>query len=259
MQDLRVSLIQTNLVWQDAQANMNHIRQLLEPLVGKTDLIVLPEMFNSGFSMQPELIAETVDGETVQWLRKQAERTGAAICGSIAVRLAQGFANRMLFVTPDGTVQHYDKRHLFRMGDEHQHYVEGKERRIVEYRGWRILLQVCYDLRFPVWSRNCNDYDLVAYVANWPGSRRGPWRTLLQARALENQCYCVGVNRIGEDGNGLAYTGDSLLVDYLGELKIDSAPETAFVTTATLAAEPLLAFREKFPAWRDRDHFQLEL
>lgn len=258
MQDLKVSLIQTSLVWQDASANMTKLEGLFEPLAGKTDLIVLPEMFNSGFSMQPELVAEPVDGPTVTWLKHQAAKTGAAICGSIAVTVTEGFANRMFFVTPDGAVQFYDKRHLFRMGNEHEHYVEGRERIVIDYLGWRILPQVCYDLRFPVWSRNRNDYDLAIYVANWPAARRKPWRILLQARALENQCYCVGVNCIGEDGNGLTYTGDSLLVDYLGELKIDNEPKSEFVATQTLAAVPLFSFREKFPAWRDSDNFWLD-
>lgn len=257
MQNLRVTLIQSDLEWQDAEKNLENLGEKIASLKGTTDLIVLPEMFNSGFSMQPERVAEKEGGITCQWLQDQAAASGAAICGSLAIETEQGFANRLMFVTPDGQQRFYDKRHLFRMGNEHEHYTQGHERLVFEYKGWRILPQICYDLRFPVWSRNRNDYDLVVYVANWPAPRRKAWRTLLHARAIENQCYCVGVNRVGSDGNGLDYSGDSLLVDYLGEPVIDHAVDKVFVETAQLNGEALNAFREKFPAWRDADQFQI--
>ncbi|MGB0734025.1 MAG: amidohydrolase [Pontibacterium sp.] len=259
MQDLKVTLVQADLVWQNAQANLAKFDALLSSLAGKTDLIVLPEMFNSGFSMQPELTSEPENGPTTEWLKAQAAKLGAAICGSIACNTGEGYSNRLLFVCPDGTAHHYDKRHLFRMGKEHEHYLPGQVRTVIEYKGWRILPQICYDLRFPVWSRNHNDYDVVLYVANWPAPRRNPWRTLLQARAIENQCYAIGVNRVGEDGNGLAYSGDSLLVDYLGDIQVDYAPSQAFIETAQLDATKLQAFREKFPAWMDADQFTVQV
>lgn len=258
MQDLKVSLVQTDLCWQNSVDNCAHLEGLMASLSGKTDLIVLPEMFNSGFSMEPSLIAETENGPTFEWLRLQVKKLGAAICGSLAIKTEKGYANRFIFMTPSGEYHHYDKRHLFRMGNEHEAYVSGEQRLVVEYKGWRILPQICYDLRFPVWSRNRNDYDLVIYVANWPAPRRNAWRTLLQARAIENQCYCIGVNRVGSDGNGLSYSGDSLLVDYLGELRIDHQPEKAFVESAKLSASALSGYKETFPVWLDADPFSLK-
>ena len=259
MQDLRVTLIQCELHWHDAPANRAQFEQLFAGLKGNTDLIILPEMFTTGFTMEPETLAEPADGETTQWMLEQAAQLDAAVVGSMMVKVGEGYRNRMLFATPDGELHHYDKRHLFRMGGEHNHYEAGDERVIVNFRGWRIMPQICYDLRFPVFCRNRNDYDLLIYVANWPKPRRNPWRTLLQARAHENQCYVAGVNRIGKDGKGLEYSGDSLLVDFKGELAIDGGTEELLVETRTLDRAALDTFRDNFPAWMDADQFDLKL
>ena len=259
LESLRVSLVQTELAWQNPEANRAHFTALLQDLAGQTDLIVLPEMFTTGFMMTPETHAEVYGGATFTWLQTQAANLQAAICGSVATAVAEQYTNRFIFVTPDGKVQFYDKRHLFRMGDEVNHYSAGLERKTFNYRGWRILPQVCYDLRFPVFMRNRNDYDLALVVANWPAVRRKPWRTLLQARAIENQSYIVGVNRVGTDGLGLAYSGDSLAVDFKGELLLDQAEGTAFVATTPLDLTVLRQFREQFPAWMDADEFELNV
>lgn len=257
VQDLRVSLVQTELHWQDPAANWQLFETLLRPLAGTTDLVVLPEMFTTGFTMAPEGLAEPEQGPTLNWMRQQAALLGAALCGSVVTQRAQGYVNRLLFVTPEGQVHQYDKRHLFRMANEHQHYEAGACRALIEYRGWRILPSVCYDLRFPVFLRNRNDYDLLLCVANWPAARRHPWRVLLQARAIENLCYVAGVNRVGQDGKGYDYSGDSMLVDFKGQAVLDQPAGESFVATTTLSAAALTAFREAFPAWQDADAFEL--
>jgi len=221
------------------------------------DLLVLPEMFNSGFSMNASAIAQPMDGSSVAWLIAQSQQRQAAICGSLAIQTDKGIVNRLLFVTPDGQVQHYDKRHLFRMGNEHQHYQAGDERVIVEYLGWRFCLQVCYDLRFPVFARNRQDYDALIYVANWPETRRQVWRTLLQARALENQVAVLGCNRVGDDANGLSYSGDSLILNHLGQMLADGDGGADQVLSARLDLETQRAFLAKFPAYLDADDFSL--
>lgn len=256
-QRLRVTPLQTRLVWEDPAANRARFSALFDDLQGKTDLIVLPEMFSTGFSMAPESCAEAPDGNTQAWLKTEASRTGAAICGSIAVVDQGRFMNRFVWADPEGNFYHYDKRHLFRMGEESEHYSAGEQRVLIEYRGWRILPQVCYDLRFPVWCRNRNDYDLMLCVANWPAPRRNAWRTLLMARAIENQCYVVGVNRVGRDGNQLDYAGDSLVVDFKGELLADGVGAEEWQINQALDAAALSRFRERFPAWKDADEFQL--
>jgi len=257
MQNLTITLVQTPLEWQNPAANRNAFSAQLAALKGKTDLIILPEMFTSGFSMQPEQVAEQMSGETLIWLQELAQELNATICGSMVIQHNTEFRNRFLFVTPDGSVSYYDKRHLFRMGNEHQHYAPGTERRVFEYKGWRILPEVCYDLRFPIWSRNRSDYDLAIYVANWPAPRRNAWRTLLMARAIENQCYVAGVNRTGSDGNALEYAGDSMLVNYLGEPQLDLADAQFRIASTTLIGDDLHRFRESFPAWQDADSFTL--
>ena len=252
---LRVALLQTELVWQDAAAN----RALLASKVAachNADLIVLPEMFSSGFSMQSDAIAEP-EGDTLAWLIQQSALTGAALCGSVATRSGDDCVNRCYFVTPQGQVSRYDKKHLFRMAGEHRAYRAGTERVIVNYQGWRILLQVCYDLRFPVFSRSRNDYDIALYVANWPAARSHAWRTLLQARAIENQAFVLGCNRVGADGNAVAYSGDSLIVDYLGQPVADVKPGEDSVLRAELDYVKLLQYRQQFPAMLDADAFIL--
>lgn len=261
MQDLTVSLIQADLAWQAPDQNRHFFDKVFTDLDVTTDLIVLPEMFTSGFSMQPEVVAEPALGKTVQWMSHWSQKTNAAIVGSIATRLPRengefDFVNRLYFVNGEH-IEYYDKKHLFRMGGEHQHYLPGEERLVIDYKGWSILPLICYDLRFPVFARNRNDYDLMICVANWPEPRRHPWRVLLQARAIENSCYTIGVNRIGTDGNGLDYSGDSLLVDYKGQTLIDGADSQFFVETRKLKADDLALFRKKFPCHLDADAFTL--
>ncbi|MFN7184121.1 MAG: amidohydrolase [Thermomonas haemolytica] len=264
MPDLRVSLVQGDTRWHDPQGNRDYYGELIAPLHGLTDLVVLPETFTSGFSNEAIARAEGMDGPTVAWLRQQAQALGAAIAGSVQIRTEAGVFNRMLFATPDGALVHYDKRHLFTFAREHERYAPGRERVVVEWKGWRILLQVCYDLRFPVFSRNRfdparageADYDLALYVANWPSARAYPWKTMLRARAIENLCYVVGVNRVGSDGNGLHYSGDSAVIDFLGQ-PVSECGEAPVVVTTTLQAAELLAHRQRFPALQDADGFDL--
>lgn len=253
---LRVVLLQTALVWQDAAANRQLLEQQLAQLTA-ADLIILPETFNTGFSMQSQQIAETMQGKTVQWLQQQASRSGAVICGSMAVATDSGIYNRLLWVQPEGKIAYYDKRHLFRMAGEHQHYQPGQRRVVVELKGVRFLLQVCYDLRFPVFSRNRDDYDAIIYVANWPAARSRIWSSLLVARAIENQAYVLGCNRIGTDGNGHQYSGDSVILNYLGEPLASLPAGTAGVLTQTLDINALQLFRQQFPAQLDADTFSL--
>ena len=259
MQDLNVTLIQAELIWQNPAANRARFAEQLATLADKTDLVVLPEMFTTGFTMQPEQLAEPADGPTLQWLREQASQTKAVITGSVAVTEAGRSYNRLYWVRPDGSYECYDKRHLFRMAREHEHYVAGTRSIVVDLNGWRICPLVCYDLRFPVWSRRRADldYDLLIYVANWPTVRRYPWQPLLRARAIENQAYCIGVNRFGIDGLGYEHSGDSVVLDYLGQ-PILSAPEQPWQGSVTLSYGGLQKFRQKFPAHLDADGFHLD-
>jgi len=258
MSILRVTSIQSELYWEDEQANLGMFEGKIKDLAGNTDLVVLPEMFNSGFSMQPAGFAQAHEGSTVHWMSAQAKKLNAAVCGSLAIRSEEAFYNQFVFVHPDGKIDRYNKRHCFRMSGEHLVYQPGKERLVIDYRGWRILPQVCYDLRFPVFSRSKNDVDLMIYVANWPQVRRAPWRCLLQARAIENLCYVVGVNRIGTDANDMRYSGDSLSIDFKGDTLFDSE-DLAVVDTQKLQRDQLHSFREKFPAWMDGDRFEVSL
>ncbi|KTT39314.1 carbon-nitrogen hydrolase [Pseudomonas oryzihabitans] len=255
-QDLHLALLQSDLAWHDPAANRAHFeRQLAE--VGAVDLIILPEMFTTGFSMDSATLAEPTDGPTSAWMRAQAQRSGAVVTGSLIVQDEHGrYRNRLLWATPDGELLHYDKRHLFRMAGEHQHYAPGTERRLVTLKGWQIRPLVCYDLRFPVWSRAQDDTDLLLYVANWPAPRRGHWNRLLPARAIENLCYVAAVNRIGSDGNGHPYAGDSQVLDFQGEPLVE-AGAAAGIFQATLSASALAAYRQRFPAQRDADAFSL--
>ncbi|UYB50781.1 amidohydrolase [Xanthomonas sp. AM6] len=269
MNDLRISLVQGDTRWHDPAGNRAHYAELLAPLAGGTDLVILPETFTSGFSNEALDQAEGMDGPTVAWIREQAARLGAAVTGSVQLRVAgeDGAAkvfNRLLWATPDGEVQHYDKRHLFRYANEHQRYAAGRERLCVEWKGWRINPQVCYDLRFPVFCRNRYDverpgqldFDLQIFVANWPSARAYPWRTLLRARAIENLCFVAAVNRVGVDGNGLHYAGDSAVIDFLGQPQLEIR-EREQVATTTISAAALAAHRERFPAMLDADAFTL--
>jgi len=269
MTDLRLTLVQGATLWHDPAGNRAYYGGLIAGLRGRTDLVLLPETFTSGFSNEAIAQAETMDGPTVAWLREQATALDAAVCGSVQLREGQGddarVYNRLLFATPDGGLAHYDKRHLFRFAGEHTRYAPGRERLTVAWRGWRICPQVCYDLRFPVFSRNrfdverpgAADYDLLLYVANWPAARAYPWKTLLRARAIENLCYVAGLNRVGTDGNGLDYSGDSAVIDFLGQ-PVSECADAPVVVTVTLQAAELAAHRERFPALLDGDRFRLD-
>jgi predicted amidohydrolase len=264
---LTVSLVQGATRWHDAAGNRAYYGNLVRSLAGRgSDLVVLPETFLSGFTNETLHNAERMDGEALPWLRDLAAGIGAVITGSIVVREGDRHFNRLLWMRPDGTFEIYDKRHLFRMADEHTRYAGGEHRLIVELDGWRICPLVCYDLRFPVWIRNRRstgsaggmDYDLVLFVANWPQPRRHAWRTLLRARAIENLSYCVGVNRVGRDGNDHVYAGESAVLDMLGEPLVELGAQEQTVTV-TLDPAPLLAHRQRFPAWMDADDFELKI
>jgi predicted amidohydrolase len=255
--NLRVTMIQADLAWQAPTTNRRNLAAHFRGLAGHTDLIVLPEMFTTGFTMDAAGLAETMDGETVHWLREESAAWGCAIAGSIIVRERDRHYNRLLFAKPDGTLEHYDKRHLFRMADEQQHFAAGAHRKLIHFKGWRLCPQVCYDLRFPVWSRNRNDYDALLYVANWPSRRRVAWTALLKARAIENLCYAVGVNRVGKDGNGASYAGDSAVYDFMGR-SLGGEHGGDFVETVVLDREALDNWRKEFPAHLDADEFDLK-
>ncbi len=266
MQALRVSLVQGATRWHDAAANREYYGVFARALKGQTDLIVLPETFTSGFTNETLHQAETMQGDSVAWLQTLAQEVGVTITGSMVIRDGGRCVNRLLWMRPDGTYEIYDKRHLFRMAKEHERYTGGNERLIAELNGWRICPQVCYDLRFPVWLRNRYDatsagrfdYDLLLFVANWPAPRRHAWRTLLRARAIENLSYCVGVNRVGVDGNDLPYAGDSAALDFLGQPLAELGAQEQ-VVTVTLDPAALAAHRERFPAWMDADDFRIEV
>ena len=255
----RLSIAQQPLVWQDAAANRAHFGQVLAPLAGTTDLVVLPEMFTTGFTMQPELHSEDAAGPTRAWLLEQAKALDAAVGGSVAVKEGDRYYNRFMLAMPQGPTYWYDKRHLFRMGGEHRHYSAGSHALIVEWRGARLCPLVCYDLRFPVWSRRRPEleYDVAIFAANWPAARRFAWNTLLRARAIENQAYCVGVNRVGDDGAGVAHVGDSVVLDFTGQPLLE-LHDRAQVATVPLDLAALRAWRDKFPAHLDADVFSLE-
>jgi predicted amidohydrolase len=258
MSVLRVSLVQQPLVWQDAEANRAHFESLLLPLAGQTDLVVLPETFTTGFSMDVERLGERAGGASSQWLAQLAARLDAAVTGSVITVDGEHCFNRLLWAAPAGELRAYDKRHLFRMGREHQHFTAGRAAWSIPWRGFNICPLVCYDLRFPVFSRRRTqlDYDLLLYVANWPAARASAWRQLLPARAIENQAYVVGVNRVGVDGQGIAYGGDSAAIDFLGDPLVELGA-AARIETVSLDAEALQAFRSKFPAHLDADAFTL--
>ena len=256
MQDLTVTLLQTALAWHEPAANRAHFSELLRGLPEPADLVVLPEMFTTGFTMDVRGQAETMAGPTVAWMAGLARELNVTLCGSLIVEEAGRFHNRCVWMPPDGRLVHYDKRHLFRMAGEHEHFTAGDRREIVTLKGWRICPLVCYDLRFPVWSRGANAFDLLLYVANWPAARRSAWQSLLPARAVENQCYVAGVNRVGTDGRGVAYAGDSGLHDYLGQT-LANLGEAPGHCTVTLGLDALQRYREKFPAYLDADDFRL--
>ncbi len=249
---MKVTLLQTNPYWQDTTANLAVLEEKIAQ-IDETDLIILPEMFNTGFTMNVEKSAETMNLTSHRWMKMVAKQTGAVVVGSLIIKEQNKYYNRLLWVEPDGKTDFYDKRHLFRMGHEHEIFEMGNKRLIKEWKGWKICPLICYDLRFPVWSRNFNlKYDLLIYVANWGEKRIPAWDKLLMARAIENQSYVIGVNRVGIDGNNVAHNGHSAVIDYYGN-PIFEAEENEIIHSEILNKTALDEFRKKFPAYLDAD------
>lgn len=257
VQDLTITLMQTTLDWQDPGANRARFDGLIAGIGEPTDLIVLPEMFTTGFTMDSRQHAERMSGDTVAWMQLVARDFGATVCGSLIIEEEGRFYNRLIWMPPDDPVGWYDKRHLFRMAGEHQHFSPGRQRSIFTLKDWRICPLVCYDLRFPVFSRGVDTFDLLIYIANWPQARRSAWRTLLPARGVENLCYTLGVNRIGNDGHDIAHAGESMVSDFFGNLLVDCGSDEQIVTTR-LDGAALQRYRKKFPAHRDADQYHID-
>jgi len=278
--DLKITLLQTNLHWENVDDNLSTFSKKMATIKEPTDIIVLPEMFNTGFSMQSNKLAEKMDGKTISWMKEQANKTNAVIVGSLIIEDdASGksnFFNRLVWMQPDGDFYTYDKKHLFRMANEHENFTAGEKRLIVHYKGWRICPLICYDLRFPIWSRNkklsidtpnhkektlekstTEAYDCLIYVACWPEVRKKPWSKLLEARAIENQCYVVGVNRVGEDGNNVIYSGNSVVINPKGETIIAAPEKEVIHLTTSLSLDKLNDFRSIFPVGEDSDDFEI--
>lgn len=262
MSSLSFTIIQTHLFWEEKTTNMRMLEQKISGIEDKTEIVILPEMFNTGFSMNPGVLAESMNDETVAWMKKVSRENGIILTGSIIIEEDAKYYNRLIWMLPNGEYGYYDKRHLFAFAEEDRHYQPGKKRLIASVKGWKINLQVCYDLRFPVWSRQQSteagpEYDVLIYVANWPERRSHAWKTLLCARAIENQCYVIGVNRVGNDGNNIYHSGNSLVIDPTGQVLYHMADEED-VFTITLQKEKLEEARAKFPFWKDGDRFNLQ-
>ena len=256
-QEMKATVVQCSLTWEDREASLAHISALLDGASPGGGIVVLPEMFTTGFTMNPAPLAEAMDGPTVKWMKEKASGGGYALCGSVIIGEEGRFYNRMVFVTPEGIVTYYDKRHLHSMSGEHTVYSRGNKRVVVPYREFMFNLQVCYDLRFPVWSRNRGDTDVIIYSANWPAVRSSAWKALLVARSIENQCYVIGVNRVGVNPDGTSYNGDSVIIGPKGELMASLEPGAEGVVSAVLSREALDKYREDMPIWRDADPFEL--
>ncbi|WP_347172687.1 amidohydrolase [Polaribacter uvawellassae] len=254
--DLQIAIIQIDLVWENAKENKAKLDILLED-IQNVDVIFLPEMFTTGFSMKPKPLAEKMNGETVGWMKQKAKFFDAAIVGSIIIKENDKYYNRMLFVHPNGNIEHYDKRHTFTLAGEHKAYTSGYSKLIVTYKDWKICPLICYDLRFPVWSRNTENYDLLIYVASWPKPRINAWKTLLKARAIENMSYCVGVNRVGVDANKYEYNGSSIAIDFLGNEITEVVENKEKIIYATLSKNELIDLRAKLPFLEDKDQFTI--
>jgi len=257
---LTFTLIQTQLHWEDIAANLSMLEKKINCITPKTEVVVLPEMFSTGFSMKPERLAETMDGSAVSWMKKMAVEKKIILTGSLMIEEKGDFYNRLIWMLPDGNYGYYNKRHCFAYAGEDEHYRAGNKRLIASAKGWKINLQVCYDLRFPVWGRQQStgscEYDILLYVANWPERRNHAWKTLLTARAIENQSYVIGVNRIGNDGNNIYHSGDSMIIGPLGEILYHKADEED-IFTITLQKEKLEEVRNKFPFWKEADKFMI--
>jgi omega-amidase len=268
MSILTVSIIQSTLHWEDKAANLNMFEEKINQLPAETELVVLPEMFSTGFTMQPQKFAETMEGETMEWLKRVSRTNKVIITGSIVVVEKGNYFNRLIWMLPNEQYGYYDKRHLFAFAEEDQHYTAGNKRLIASVKGWKINLQICYDLRFPVWARQSPqsdssenesaqpEYDVLIYVANWPERRSIAWKTLLVARAIENQCYVIGLNRVGNDGNNIYHSGDSMIIDPMGEV-LAYHKDIEDISTIRLQKDHLNSVREKFPFWKDGDGFKI--
>jgi omega-amidase len=249
-----ITTIQTDIIWENISENLKEYESKIEKI--NSDIIILPEMFSTGFTMEPQKVAEEMDGRTVNWMKENSKKINSAICGSIIIKENNNYYNRFIWINPDGTLYKYDKKHLFSFAGEDKNYTSGSSKIIIEYKGWKICPLICYDLRFPVWSRNTEDYDILIYVANWPSKRKHAWKTLLTSRAIENQCYVIGVNRVGFDVNGGFYSGETSVINALGEkMYIKSHNEDVFTTT--LDINELIKIRKQLPFLSDRDNFQI--
>ncbi|HQF47824.1 MAG TPA: amidohydrolase [Flavobacterium alvei] len=254
---MKIALIQSSLIWENPQANRNHFEEKINALTEKVDLIVLPEMFSTGFTMNPKAVFETMQGETILWMQSLAKAKNCAITGSLVIKENDNFYNRLLFVFPSGEIQTYDKRHLFTLAGEDKVYTAGEEKLIVDYLGWKICPLVCYDLRFPVFARNVEEYDVLLYVANWPKVRIQAWDILLKARSVENMCYTIGVNRVGLDNNNFEHDGHSQVVDFMGNYVLEPQ-ENEGVFVIELNKEKLLEARNRLGFLNDKDFFDLK-
>ena len=257
---LTITIIQSALVWENIDDNLELFTKKIDSITAKTEVIILPEMFSTGFSMQPEILAETMDGKAVAWMEKMAVQKRVIITGSLMIKEGDHYFNRLIWMLPNGQFGYYNKRHLFGHANEDSHYTAGNKRLIAQVKGFKINLQVCYDLRFPVWARQVNtsepEYDILLYVANWPERRNHAWKTLLAARAIENQCYVIGVNRVGNDGNNIYHSGDSMVLNAMGEILYQKAHDEN-IFTITLEKEPLEEIRNKLPFLKDADGFKI--
>ena len=254
---MKIALLQTDIIWLNPAENLKHASNLLMKLEPDTQMAVFPEMFSTGFCIDPSVELAAEGSKTVETIKGMAVKSGIAICGSVIYYEKEKIYNRFFAALPDGGLITYDKRHLFRMACEHNVFSQGNRRVTFEYKGFRFLPQICYDLRFPVFSRNRNDYDVIIYVANWPSLRYEPWRKLLMARGIENYCYCIGVNRVGKDGNGYEYSGNSMVSDYNGTVLCESTEKCEEVIYNEICPKKLANFRQKFPSWMDADDFKL--
>ncbi|MDP4185846.1 MAG: amidohydrolase [Bacteroidota bacterium] len=257
--DLRVTVVQADLKWEDKKANLDHLKDLLKEITpGQTDLIAFPEFFTTGFSMDSRTTAETMEGQSIVWMADMAVKTGAVVCGSLPIIDQTKYFNRFIWITPDGRIGHYDKRHLYRVGNETAHFSQGGKRVVFQVKDWRICPQVCYDLRYPVWNRSRNDYDILLNVANWPVDRIDIWKTLLKARAIENQAYVMGVNRVGTDACQVNYGGSSLVANLNGDLLLEATADTEAVQTVVLSMKDLEKQRNALPVFREADDFEIK-
>ncbi|HAH25395.1 MAG TPA: amidohydrolase [Prolixibacteraceae bacterium] len=254
---LHIALFQSDLVWENPKANRDVMDQWFQQVSLLTDIVFLPEMFTTGFSMNVAQLAETMEGETVQWMKKHCKEKQFALCGSLIIQEKEKYYNRLVFVEPSGEVHFYNKRHLFTMGGEESHFQQGTERLIVQYKGWRICPLICYDIRFPVWSRNCDEYDLLVYVANWPRNRDEVWNTLLKSRAIENQSYVAGVNRVGVDGQKIQYSGYSQVINAKGKSVATTNGGMEGMVEAEMSYSELEKFKITFPVLKDADYFKV--